>query len=153
MTKTPLPEIVANWNIHLAGLTAQKEARAKGITEGDSETLLNAAVGGKIIGGVTFPPIHAGFMLMMAKLAKMDKWTSLYTSELDNATALAFILQAPKIAWPLIREGHEDAFIEAVIEFSMEFSMGDIQEAFAWVNVEMDRLKAQGEAASKSKAE
>ncbi len=153
MTKPALSEIEANWNIHYAGIRAEKAAREKGITEGDSENLLNAAAGGKIIGGVLFPPIHAGFMLMMAKLAKLEKWTALYTSELDNAAALAFILHAPKIAWPMIRDGHEDAFIEAVVDFATAFEITEMQQIMIWVTSEMGRLQTQGEAAGKPAAE
>lgn len=150
--KPVISEIEANWNIHLAGLRSEKEARAKGIPEGSGETLLDAAIGGRVIGGVLFPPIHAAFMLMMAKLEDLPE-ARLLRTEMDNMAAMGFILQCPKVAWPLLKAGEGKQLMDAVIEFSAEFTLPELKEIMAWVNEELARLNNQGAGAGKPAAE
>lgn len=151
--KPTITELEANWNVHLAGLRAEQEARKKGMSTLDGITLLDAAVGGKIIGGILFPPIHAAFMLMMAQVEPLAANNPALDTEMGNMAALALILHSPDKAWPMLREGHAALFAVAVTEFAMQFDLADLKELTAWINEEMTKLNSKGEAAGKSPAE
>lgn len=150
--KPTLTEIEANWNIHYAGLKAEQEARARGVTDDQAATLLDAGVGGRIVAGIQFPPIHAGYMLMMSSVEKMSKNEPVLATEMGHLAALAFILHSPERAWTMIKLGDAAFFADAITEFSMLFTLGQLKELMSWVGEEGRRLSEQGEDAGKPSA-
>lgn len=157
--KAPLSEIEANWYTHLAGIQAEKEARELGVTQSDGESLLDAACGGRIIGGIKFPPIHGGFMMMLGKAQKIaEKYPEMANesmgTEMGHLGALAFILHAPELAWTMLkRPDCEPLFVEAVIELSMKFGLVQLREIVEWIAEDMSRLQRGGDSAGKPAAE
>lgn len=154
----PLPEISqleANRLAFLAGVQAEKEARAKGIGEGEAETLLDAASGGVIIGGIEFPPIHPAFVLMQDRLAAFAEKKKIMNHPSADCAATAFILKNPKLAWDMLRTVTDDAveqFYLTIVEFGMSFTTDDFKKLFAWVALESQRMNSAGEDAGKSSA-
>lgn len=158
-TKIPLSELEANWHTHLAGMRAEKAARERGTDEGAAEALLDAACGGKIIGGIKFPPIHAAFLMMMAKAQGIaqrnpDMACDMMSSDMGHLGALALILHSPELAWQIMkRPDAETLFAEAVTEFAMQFDLIQLKEIVSWIMEDMDRLHRGGDAAGKPSAE
>lgn len=154
----PLPEISqleANRLAFLAGVQAEKEARAKGIGEGEAETLLDAASGGIIIGGIEFPPIHPAFVLMQDRLAAFAAKKTILNNSAADCAATAFMLKNPKLAWDMLRTVTDDAveqFYLTITEFGMSFTTDDFKKLFAWVALESQRMHSTGEDAGKSSA-
>ena len=152
-TKPTITQLQANQLIFAAGIKAEQEARANGMAGEDAAALLDAASGGVIIGGVTFPPIHGGFMLMMGRVAEFAKTRTMLGTEMGNMGALAFILKEPKLAWDMLR--HVDAallFEETVTEFAMAFTLEQLVAVGRWIEREMKRLNTKGDEAGKPAA-
>lgn len=153
-----LPEISqleANRRAFLAGVQAEQEARARGIGEGEAETLLDAASGGIIIAGIEFPPIHPAFVLMQDRLAAFAAKKQIMNHPAADCAATAFILKNPKLAWDMLRTVSDEAverFYETITEFGMSFTTDDFKKLFAWVALESQRMNSTGEDAGKSSA-
>ena len=153
-----LPEISqleANRLAFLAGVQAEKEARARGIGEGEAATLLDAASGGIIIAGIEFPPIHPAFVLMQDRLAAFAAKKQILNYPAADCAATAFILKNPKLAWDMLRTVSDDAveqFYLTITEFGMKFTTDDFKKLFAWVALESQRMHSTGEDAGKSSA-
>lgn len=152
MTKPTISELEANWNIHLAGLRAEKEAREKGVTEDQASTLMDAAAGGRVVAGVLFPPITAAYMLMLNRVEELAKTEPVLGTEMGNLAALALILHSPEKAWALIRSGSPQLFADAVTEFAMLFTLAQLKELMSWVGEESKRLAEHGDDAGKPSA-
>jgi hypothetical protein len=150
-----ISQLEANRLIFLAGIAAEKEAQAQGVASGDAATLLDAAVGGKIIAGIVFPPIHPAFILMQDKLQAFAKQKPIMNSSAADCAATAFMLKNPKLAWSMLSSKSPEAvevFYETITEFGMEFSAEDFKALFAWVAEESARMQSGGEDAGKSAA-
>lgn len=151
----PLPEISqleANRQAFLAGVAAEKEARAQGVASADAETLLDAATGGVIIAGITFPPIHPAFVLMQDKLAAFAKIKTILNHPSADCAATAFILKEPKLAWAMLKSKDPEVvemFYETITDFGLRFTVADFKELFAWVSLETQRMQNGGEASGK----
>lgn len=150
-----LPEISqleANRLAFLAGVTAEKEARAKGIGDGEAATLLDAACGGIVIAGIEFPPIHPAFVLMQDRLAAFAARKPILNYPAADCAATAFILKNPKLAWDMLRTTSDDAveqFYLTITEFGMGFTTDDFGKLFAWVTLESQRMQSTGQDAGK----
>lgn len=146
-TKPTISQLEANWHTHLAGILAEKKAREQGMNPADGEALLDAAAGGRIIAGITFPPISGGFMMLLAKAnqiaAKMPELApDSMGTEVGHLGALALILHSPAMAWQLMKQaGGEQLFADAVIEFSLQFSLDDLRSLINWIAEDMARLQ------------
>ncbi len=157
--KPTLSQLEANWHTHLAGLKAEKQARAQGMNPSDGEALLDAAAGGRIIGKVKFPPIHGGFMMMLAKAngiaKKMPEMANeSMSTEMGHLGALALILHSPELAWSMMKQPEgEQLFADAVIEFAMQFTLPDLRSLIEWIAEDMQRLQRGGDSAGKPGAE
>jgi hypothetical protein len=154
----PLPEISqleANRRAFLAGVQAEKEARAKGIGESEAATLLDAGRGGVIIAGIEFPPIHPAFVLMQDRLAAFAEKKKILNNPAADCAATAFILKTPQLAWDMLRATTDEAveqFYLTITEFGMSFTTEDFKKLFAWVALETQRMHTTGEDAGKSSA-
>ena len=159
LSQTPgavtLPEISqleANRLAFLAGVAAEKEARAKGIGDGEAATLLDAACGGIVIAGVMFPPIHPAFVLMQDRLAAFAAKKPILNHAAADCAATAFLLKNPKLAWDMLRTVTDDAveqFFLTITEFGLSFTTADFKKLFAWVSLESQRMHSTGEDAGK----
>jgi hypothetical protein len=147
-TKPTISELEANWHVHIAGIISEKKARSGGVSEADADTLLDAASGGRIIGGVKFPPISAGFMMLMAKANTIaTKIPELANSGMDtdlgHMGALGLIMHSPELSWTMMKQPNgERLFADAVIEFAMQFNLGDFKQLVEWIVEEMKRLQS-----------
>ena len=156
---TPVPEpkpeisqLEANRRAFLAGAAAEKEARARGIGEDEAATLLDAASGGMIIGGIEFPPIHPAFILMQDRLAAFAEQKKILNHPSADCAATAFMLKEPKLAWAMLKDSTEGAverFYETILEFGLHFSSADFKKLFEWVALEGQRMQSGGEDAGK----
>jgi|GEM_PF-2667416 len=152
-TKPTITQLQANQLIFAAGIKAEQEARAAGMAGDDATALLDAASGGVVIGGVQFPPIHGGFMLMMGRVAEFATTRSMLGTEMGNMGALAFILKNPKLAWDMLRNADAALlFEETVTEFAMAFTLAQLVEIGGWIEREMKRLNTKGDEAGKPSA-
>lgn len=158
-TKPTISVLEANWHTHLAGVQSEKAARAQGMKDSESTTLLDAAAGGRVINGVTFPPINAGYVMLLAKASQIcekrpELAPQVMGSDLGHLGALALILHDSKQAWQIMSHPQgEELFVKAVIEFAMEFTLQDLRVVVGWMNEEMERLQGHGAAAGKPPAE
>jgi hypothetical protein len=157
--KPTLSQLEANWHTHLAGIKAEKKAREQGMNPSDGEALLDAAAGGRIIGGVPFPPITGGFMMLLSKANSIAKKIPEMAedsmgTEMGHLGALALILHSPEMAWKLMKQaGGEQLFADAVIEFAMQFTLLDLRSLIDWIAEDMQRLQRGGDSAGKPPAE
>lgn len=161
-TNTPgtvtLPEISqleANRLAFLAGAAAEKEARAKGISDAEAATLLDAASGGVVIAGMQFPPLHPAFILMQDRMRAFAEKKTIFNHPSADCAATAFILKEPKLAWQLLNNKAADAvevFYETITEFGLHFTAADFKKLFEWVALESQRLHATGDEAGKPAA-
>lgn len=163
MNDSPSPETVkpvitqleANRLAFLAGAAAEKEARAKGVSEGDAATLLDSAAGGVIIGGILFPPLHPAFVLMQDRMIKFAEKMPILNHPSADCAATAFILKEPKLAWQMLRSDAPEAVEQwylTVTEFGLNFTASDFKQLFEWVRLESQRMQQGGEDAGKSSA-
>jgi len=151
--KPTITQLQANQLVFAAGVKAEQEARAAGMASEDAAALLDAASGGVIIGGIQFPPIHGGFMLMMGRVEEFAKQRGMLGTEMGNMGALAFILKNPKLAWDMLRNAEAALlFEETVTEFVMCFTMAELIEVGDWIKREMERLNTKGGEAGKPSA-
>lgn len=158
-TYTPTPEakpeisqLEANRRAFLAGVEAEKEARAQGVASADAETLLDAGAGGILIAGIVFPPIHPAFVLMQDRLAAFAKQKTILNHPSADCAATAFILKEPKLAWAMLKSREPEAvemFYETITDFGMQFSVQDFKKLFEWVALESSRMQSGGEDAGK----
>ncbi|WP_395737464.1 hypothetical protein [Prosthecobacter sp.] len=154
-TKPEISQLEANQRAFLAGIKAEQEARARGVASEDAATLLDAAVGGVVIAGIGFPPIHPAFILMQDRLAEFAKVKTILNHPSADCAATAFILKNPELAWNILKRKEPEAvelFYETVTEFGMSFTTADFKKLFEWVALENQRMLASGDAAGKSSA-
>lgn len=145
-TKPTITQLQANQLAFLAGVKAEQAAKEQGVAPDDAAALLDAATGGVKIAGITFPPIHAGFMLMMGRVEEFAEKRKMLGTEMGNMAALAFILKSPDLAWLMLRTPEAALlFEETVTEFAMAFTMGDLMLVGKWIEAEMTRLKSKGD--------
>ncbi len=153
--KPEISQLEANRLAFLAGVQAEQEARAKGIGEAEAATLMDAAVGGMVIAGILFPPIHPAFVLMQDRLATFAAQKPIMNHASADCASTAFMLKEPKLAWALLNdktEGAAERFYETIVEFGMRFTSKDFKQLFAWVALESERMNSGGEDAGKSSA-
>lgn len=149
-TKPTLTELQAKELIFLAGVLAEQAAAAQGIAPDDAAALLDAASGGTRISGVRFPPIHAGFMLMLGRVEEFAKERAMLGTDFGNMAALAFVLKEPELAWAMLQnEQAAKLFEETVTGFAMRFTLADLKAIADWVAKEMARFSEKGETAGK----
>jgi len=148
--KPTITQLEANQLIFLAGVKAEQEAKANGLAADDAATLLDAAGGGVTVAGITFPPIHGAFMLMMGRVADFAEKRGMLGTEMGNMGALALILKEPKLAWDMLRNADAALlFEETVTEFVMGFTLTELLKIGDWIKREMDRLNTKGDDAGK----
>jgi len=164
MSDTPAPEtspkpeisqLEANRQAFLAGVTAEREARARGVAAEDAATLLDAAAGGIVIAGITFPPLHPAFILMQDRLRLFAEKKQILNHPSADCAATAFILKDPVAAWAMLNSKAADAvevFYETITEFGLTFTARDFKRLFEWVALESARMHNGGEDAGKSQA-
>lgn len=139
--KPTLTELQANQLVFLAGVKAEKEAAAKGLSAEESASLLDAASGGRVIAGIVFPPIHAAYQLMLHRVSELAEKRQSLGSPMGSMGALAFLLKNPELAWQIIQADDEGALFEkTVIEFAMHLTMADLAKVAAWIKEESDKL-------------
>lgn len=152
VTLPEISQLEANRLAFLAGVAAEQEARARGVGESEAETLLDAAVGGTVIGGIVFPPIHPAFILMQDRLTAFAAKKPILNHPSADCAATAFILKNPKLAWDMLRVVSDEAveqFYLTIVEFGMHFTTADFKALFAWVALESQRMQSGGEDAGK----
>lgn len=151
--KPTIAQLQANQLAFLAGMKAEKAAKEQGVAPDDAAALLDAASGGVKIAGITFPPIHGGFMLMMGRVEDFAEQRKMLGTEMGNMGALAFILKNPELAWSMLKNPEAALlFEETVTEFTMHFTLPDLLKIGKWIEAEMKRLNDKGEDAGKSSA-
>lgn len=140
-SKPTLTELQANQLVFLAGVKAEQEAAAQGVSRDESASLLNAAAGGRVIAGMVFPPIHAAYQLMLHRVSEIAEKRQALGSPMGSMAALAFVLKSPELAWELIEADDEGALLEkTVTRFSMGMTMADLAKVAAWIKEESDKL-------------
>lgn len=147
-TKPEISQLEANRRAFLAGVQAEREARAQGVAPDDAATLLDAASGGCLIAGVVFPPIHPAFVLMQDRLQFFAGRKSILGHPSADAASSAFILKNPQLAWQMLQRSDDEAieqFYLAVTEFGMSFTTQDFKKLFEWVAQEGRRMLATGD--------
>lgn len=142
------PEITqkeANWQIHVAGLQASAQTEATGIDLATATHLLDAA-SGITVSGINFPPITAGFLMMLPLIeALRTKITSL-SQEGGQLACLAFCLGEPSIAWQTLRKDDEGKTFElAAFDYAQQFSLSDLRQLARWMTSQMAALNDAGE--------
>jgi hypothetical protein len=124
----------ANWHTHVAGQRAEEAARNAGIDTDTSSALLDAAAGGKQIGGVMFPPWHGSLSLMLAHLGELRSKLVILRDTTSEMMAIAYCLAEPDLAWSAIRKDDAGkAFEDAVFQFGRQFSVEQLREVMAWL--------------------
>ena len=142
-----LTQLEANQLVFLAGVKAERDAKAQGLSAEDGATLLDAASGGVIIGGLKFPPIHGAFMLMMDRAAAFAEKRRGLSSDFGDMASLAFILKNPELAWEMLRnDAAAEIYEETVTRFALHLSLDDLKSVADWVACEMKRFSSQAEA-------
>lgn len=145
--KPPISELHANAAVHLAGQQAEAEANANGMSQTEADTLLDGA-SGLTIKGVTFPPIHPAYLLMLGKIDKLaEKEPLLNTCE--GKLVSAFLVGRPKEAKQLVDAGDAAAFAEAVCQFMAPFTIDDVKRIQGWIVNEFKRLNGAEDEAPK----
>ena len=97
--KPQMTQREANWHVHLAGMRASEQAEQLGTTPQDARALLNGAVGGKLVAGMKFPPIHGGFLLMLTFLGELKEKLTALKSDSGSLMAISYCLGMPDHAW------------------------------------------------------
>jgi hypothetical protein len=152
-SKPTITELDANRLVFLAGVKAEKEAAAAGVSPDESSTLLNAGAGGRVIGGITFPPIHAAYQLMLHRVGELAEKRQALGSPMGSMAALAFLLKEPQLAWRLLQaEDGGQLFDETVTEFAMALTMKDLAKVAEWIKEESDRLNPADDAGKPASA-
>jgi len=145
--KPVISELQANAAVHLAGQQAEQDAAANGISPTDAETLLDAATG-LTVKGVTFPPLHPGYILLLGKLDKLAGENPLLNAG-NGKLASAYLIGKPREARELLRAGNVEAFSDAVEAFTEPFDVSDILRIDAWIRGEFARLNGAEDEAPK----
>jgi len=145
--KPTISELHANAAVHFAGQDAEQDALRHGISQVEADTLLDAATG-FTIKGVTFPPIHPAYLLMLGKIDKLAEQEPLLNT-CGGKLVSAFLVGQPKRARQLVQSGDAAAFAEAVQEFMEPFDIADTLRIDAWLRGEFTRLNGAGDEAGK----
>lgn len=141
MPKVTITELQANQLVFLAGVKAEQEAAKSGIAPEESSTLLRAAVGGKAIGGVVFPPIHAAFQMLVERVNDLTTQRRGLGSPMGQMAAMAFLLKEPEMAWQMIdAEDQGKLFEDTVIRFGLKLTLTDLKHVAEWIASEMKAL-------------
>jgi hypothetical protein len=142
-----LTQLEANQLVFLAGVKAEREAKAQGLSPEDGATLLDAASGGVVIGGLKFPPIHGAFMLMLERAEAFAEKRKVLKSDFGDMASLAFILKNPELAWGMLRnESAAELYEETVTSFALNLTLDDLKAVADWVGREMKRFSTPAEA-------
>lgn len=149
--KPVIPRKEANWQIHVAGLQAGKQTEGAGIDPATATHLLDAGTGLQI-GGVTFPPITAGFLMMLPLIESLrDKCISM-SQEGGQLAALSFCLGEPDAAWQCLRQADDGACFEAAsFAYARQFNLGQLRKMAQWMTSQMASLNDAGEDAAPGK--
>lgn len=140
-----LTQLEANQLVFLAGVKAEREAKAQGLSAEDGATLLDAATGGVVIGGIKFPPIHGAFMLMLERAEEFAETRKALGSDFGNMASLAFILKDPELAWGMLRNPNAaELFEDTVTSFALSLTLNELKEVADWIGREMKRFSSQG---------
>lgn len=132
----------ANWHTHMAGMRATSEAQRQGYDPEAAAALLDAGVAGRRIGAHVFPPVHAGFLLMLGLVNQVSETLPSLKSESASLMAIAFCLGDPERAWVLLRaEDGWAAFEQACFEFASQFTLADLKDIGRWIGQQMELLK------------
>jgi hypothetical protein len=135
----------ANWQVHVAGLKAGKETEGAGIDPATASHLLDAAAG-LTIAGVTFPPISAGFLMMLPLVEKLRTTCLSMSQEGGQLAALCFCLGQPDAAWQCLRQKDEGVSFEAAsFAYANQFNLGELRTLAQWMTVQMAALNDAGE--------
>jgi hypothetical protein len=135
----------ANWQVHVAGLNAGKETEGAGIDPATASHLLDAAVG-LTIADVTFPPISAGFLMMLPLVEKLRTTCLSMSQEGGQLAALCFCLGQPDAAWHCLRQKDEGASFEgASFAYANQFNLAQLRTLAQWMTVQMAALNDAGE--------
>lgn len=145
----------ANWHAHLAAMRAGNQAAQLGTTPADATALLDAASGGVIVANLRFPPIHAGFLLMLTWLGELKAKVVSLQSDSGSLMAIAYCLGMPDQAWAALRQKDDGARFEAeVFDFAKAIPLPALKALGAWVAEQMATMTAaEEEPPSKQPAE
>lgn len=155
--KPSISELQANWHVYKAGLDAERKAMEEGPVEGDvAATLLQAATGGKVIGNVTWPPIHGAFILLLPMLHKASQGHEMLSSDAGTVFVMAYALQHPVKAFELLQTGSAEErqmhLAREVFAFGAGFDLDELKQLNGWITAELGRLNAEAEAKEVGKA-
>lgn len=135
----------ANWQVHVAGLQAGKETESTGIDPATASHLLDAAAG-LTIAGVSFPPISAGFLMMLPLVEKLRTTCLSMSQEGGQLAALCFCLGQPDAAWQCLRQKDEGVSFEAAsFAYANQFTLAQLRTLAQWMTVQMAALNEAGE--------
>jgi hypothetical protein len=150
--KPTISERDYNWTAHLAGLRAEAKAKQEGgVDPAASAALLDAGQGKVTIAGHAFPPVTAGFILLLPMLNKVAANSEVLSSESGTVMMMAWALAYPQQAWEATkaakREGNAENLAEAIFAFASGFALDSLRDVAAWVTKELERLKDDAEEA------
>ena len=144
--KPIISEAQANFHVHVEGMKAQEEARKTGTDPEAAKVLLNAVAGGIVIGPHTFPPITAGFILLLPMLTKACEQSATLNHESGQMMAMAYALVGPERCWKTLRSPDLAVkFDELVWEFAKDFTLEQLKELAAWIGTELQRMNGEAE--------
>ncbi len=142
------PEITqkeANWQVHVAGIQASAQTEATGIDIATATHLLDAGVGIHLK-GVTFPPITAGFLMMLPLIEALRSKIVSLSQEGGQLACLAFCLGEPAVAWQTLRKDDGGKTFEAAsFDYAQQFSLADLRALARWMTKQMADLNEAGE--------
>jgi hypothetical protein len=145
---TDKPEITrkeANWQVHVAGLQASAQTEVSGIDPATASHLLDAGTGLNL-SGVTFPPIHSGFLMMLPLIESLRTTLVSLSQEGGQLAALAFCLGQPAAAWQTLRAKDNGASFEAAsFDYAQQFTLRDLRQLAQWMTKQMAELNDAGE--------
>jgi hypothetical protein len=135
----------ANWQVHVAGMQASASTEATGIDPATASHLLDAATG-LTVQNIAFPPITAGFLMMLPLIEGLrDKCQSM-SQEGGQLAALAFCLGEPDAAWKMLRQKDDGASFEcAAFAYASQFTLSDLRTLAKWMTAQMAALNESGE--------
>lgn len=145
--KPVISELAANAAVHLAGQQAEQATLSQGISPEEADTLLDGAAG-LTIKGVTFPPVHPAYLLMLGKIGKLAEKEPLLNA-CGGKLVSAFLVGNPKVAKALIDSGDAATFAEAVHAFMEPFDIDDVKRIQRWIVKEFSRLNSAEDEAPK----
>lgn len=145
----PRPQMTrqdANFNVHVAGMRAAEEAEKTGVSPQQADALLDAAAGGRIIGGVKFPPIHASLLLLLPQLDGFKTHCPALASEAVSLMGIAYCVLKPAEARATIRAKDGEKFEEEMYAIAEHLTLPQLKELGEWIADQMKLLNGDADA-------